>query len=73
MFRAFRTLRSVAAFQGIQIIIATVWKSVPDMLNIVLLLVLAIFVLAIVGVTLFSPYYALYFGDLGAGTSPIIC
>ncbi|KNE68099.1 hypothetical protein AMAG_13268 [Allomyces macrogynus ATCC 38327] len=65
MIRAFRSLRGVSALAGMYTVLQTVFQSIPDMLNITLLLLIVMFIFAVVGVTLFSSSYPERFGDLG--------
>ncbi|ORZ31641.1 Ion transport protein-domain-containing protein [Catenaria anguillulae PL171] len=65
MIRAFRSLRSISALSGMYTVLQVVAKSIPDMLNITLLLLILMFIFAVVGVTLFGSVYPERFGDLG--------
>ncbi|KAJ7357576.1 Cation channel sperm-associated protein 4 [Desmophyllum pertusum] len=53
VLRAFRSLRSISSLPGLQIVVQTILQSVPDMANIVLLLVIIMLVFSVIGVTLF--------------------
>ncbi|KAI9190383.1 Cation channel sperm-associated protein 4 [Blastocladiella emersonii ATCC 22665] len=65
MIRAFRSLRSISALSGMYTVLQVVARSIPDMLNITLLLFILMFIFAVVGVTLFGTVYPERFGDLG--------
>ncbi|KAJ3210006.1 Cation channel sperm-associated protein 4 [Dinochytrium kinnereticum] len=67
VLRAFRTLRSISALNGLQTVIRTIMDSIPDMANIMILLVILMFIWAVVGVTLFQGLSPKYFGDLQSG------
>ncbi|KAI8829508.1 Ion transport protein-domain-containing protein [Chytriomyces cf. hyalinus JEL632] len=66
VLRAFRTLRSITILNGLQVVVQTILDSIPDMLNVTLLLLVIMFIWAVVGVTLFSSVLPDYFGDLGS-------
>ncbi|TPX73826.1 hypothetical protein CcCBS67573_g04905 [Chytriomyces confervae] len=66
VLRAFRTLRSITILNGLQVVVQTILDSIPDMLNVTLLLLVIMFIWAVVGVTLFSSILPDYFGDLGS-------
>jgi len=53
--------------QGLHIIVRTVIQSLPDMMNVILLLLLVFFVFGIVGVSLFGTALPEYFGGMSAG------
>lgn len=71
ILRVFRVLRGAEVFEGLRLVAKTIIISIPDMLNIGLLLLILMFVFAIVGVTVFKPYSPDYFGDLSKGISTI--
>ncbi|KAI8621168.1 Ion transport protein-domain-containing protein [Chytriomyces sp. MP71] len=66
VLRAFRTLRSISILNGLQVVVQTIIDSVPDMMNITLLLLVIMFIWAVVGVTLFGTILPESFGDLGS-------
>ncbi|KAI9223935.1 Ion transport protein-domain-containing protein [Blastocladiella britannica] len=65
MIRAFRSLRTISSLSGIYTVLQVVIRSIPDMLNITLLLLILMFIFAVVGVTLFSTTFPSQFADLG--------
>lgn len=65
VIRTFRTLRSINILTGLQIVVQTIIDSIPDMINIIILLLIFMFIWAVCGVTLFGEYLPEYFGDLG--------
>ncbi|XP_066020091.1 cation channel sperm-associated protein 4-like isoform X2 [Pocillopora verrucosa] len=66
VLRAFRSLRSITSLPGLQIVVQTILQSVPDMANIVLLLVIIMLVFSVIGVTLFRDIVPMYFGNLSS-------
>ncbi|KAJ3067713.1 Cation channel sperm-associated protein 4 [Podochytrium sp. JEL0797] len=64
VLRAFRTLRSITILNGLQVVVQTIIDSIPDMLNIILLLLVIMFIWAVVGVTLFGTILPEAYGDL---------
>ncbi|GKT32254.1 Cation channel sperm-associated protein 4 like protein [Aduncisulcus paluster] len=64
VLRAFRSLRSITILQGLQIIVETVFKSVPSMVNVLLMIVLVMFIFSIVGVTVLAADIPEYFASL---------
>ncbi|XP_073235097.1 cation channel sperm-associated protein 4-like [Porites lutea] len=66
VLRAFRSLRSISSLPGLQIVVQTILQSVPDMANIVLLLVIIMLVFSVIGVTLFRDVVPKYFGNLSS-------
>ncbi|KAI9355083.1 Ion transport protein-domain-containing protein [Zopfochytrium polystomum] len=62
--RAFRSLRSITILNGLQIVVKTIFDSIPDMVNIILLLLILMFIWAVCGVTLFGSILPESFGDL---------
>ncbi|XP_078363560.1 cation channel sperm-associated protein 4-like [Oculina patagonica] len=66
VLRAFRSLRSISSLPGLQIVVQTILQSVPDMANIVLLLVIIMLVFSVIGVTLFRDIVPMYFGNLSS-------
>ncbi|KAJ3099789.1 Cation channel sperm-associated protein 4 [Phlyctochytrium planicorne] len=64
VLRAFRALRSITVLNGLQTVIRTIMDSIPDMANIMILLLILMFIWAVVGVTLFQSVSPHYFGDL---------
>ncbi|XP_077978088.1 cation channel sperm-associated protein 4-like [Glandiceps talaboti] len=74
VFRAFRSLRSVSALAGLSIVVQTIFQSIPDMLNIGLLLVVIMVVLSVAGVALFGSELPQHFGNMGSAMfSLFIC
>ncbi|ORX78529.1 hypothetical protein BCR32DRAFT_46369 [Anaeromyces robustus] len=66
VLRSLRSFKSITFMSGIQAIIATLINSVPEMINIVILLLIFMFIFAVLGVTLFSPYDEKDFGNLAS-------
>lgn len=64
VLRAFRTIRSIRMVRGLQMIVNTVFRSLPDMGNIFMLMGIVMYIFAIVGVTLFKDYVPYHFGSL---------
>lgn len=64
VIRALRSLRSISVFQGLQIVIHTIWNSIPDMANIAALLLIFMFIFAIIGVSIFGEIDPRDFGNL---------
>ncbi|ORY40200.1 hypothetical protein BCR33DRAFT_852918 [Rhizoclosmatium globosum] len=64
VLRAFRTLRSISILNGLQVVVQTIMDSLPDMMNIILLLLVIMFIWAVVGVTLFGTILPSAYGDL---------
>ncbi|KAL5271336.1 hypothetical protein ACHWQZ_G001839 [Mnemiopsis leidyi] len=64
VLRAFRSLRSISALRPLQLVVQTIIQSLPDMANIILLLVIFMFVFAVIGVSLFALDSPHYFGNL---------
>ncbi|XP_063688674.1 sodium channel protein type 4 subunit alpha-like isoform X2 [Bolinopsis microptera] len=64
VLRAFRSLRSISALRPLQLVVQTIIQSLPDMANIILLLVIFMFVFAVIGVSLFAADSPHYFGSL---------
>ncbi|XP_031571294.1 cation channel sperm-associated protein 4-like [Actinia tenebrosa] len=64
VLRAFRSLRSISSLPGLQIVVQTILQSIPDMANIVLLLVIIMLVFSVIGITLFRDTVPKYFGSL---------
>ncbi|XP_071849408.1 cation channel sperm-associated protein 4-like isoform X2 [Apostichopus japonicus] len=74
VIRAFRSLRSVSALTGLSVVVQTIFQSIPDMTNIVLLLVIVMVVLSVAGVSLFGKDFPEFFENLGAAMfSLFIC
>jgi cation channel sperm-associated protein 4 len=65
VLRAFRSLRSISALQGLQVVVQTVLVSLPDMVNVVILLGIVTFIFAVIGIQLFGGDLPRDFGDLG--------
>ncbi|KAJ3403660.1 Cation channel sperm-associated protein 4 [Chytridiales sp. JEL 0842] len=63
VMRAFRSLRSLTVFRGLQTVVQVVVDSIPDMLNVIILLMILIFIWALVGVALFSDSLPRSYGD----------
>ncbi|ORX61159.1 hypothetical protein BCR36DRAFT_579203 [Piromyces finnis] len=66
VLRSLRSFKSITFMSGIQAIIGTLINSVPEMINIIILLLIFMFIFAVLGVTLFSPYDEKDFGNLGS-------
>jgi cation channel sperm-associated protein 4 len=66
VLRSLRSFKSITFMSGIQAIIATLINSVPEMINIVILLLIFMFIFAVLGVTLFAPYDDKHFGNLAS-------
>jgi hypothetical protein len=49
VLRAFRSLRSISALRGLQMVVQTIVRSLPDMANILALLVILLFIFAVIG------------------------
>eukprot|EP00736_Rhodelphis_marinus_P007393 Rmarinus@m.11310 len=64
VLRAFRTLRSISVLRGLQTIVQTIIRSLPDMGNIFMLLSIVMFIFSVVGVTIFGQDIPEYFGSL---------
>lgn len=64
VLRAFRSLRSISALRPLQLVVQTIIQSLPDMANILLLLMIFMFVFAVIGVSLFANISPKYFGNL---------
>jgi hypothetical protein len=64
VLRAFRTIKSIRMVRGLQMIVTTVFRSLPDMGNIFLLLGIVMYIFAVIGVTLFKDYVPWHFGSL---------
>ncbi|XP_066925779.1 cation channel sperm-associated protein 4-like [Clytia hemisphaerica] len=74
VLRAFRSLRSISSLPGLQVVVQTILQSVPDMTNIVLLLVIIMLVFSVIGITLFREVMPHHFGDLSTAMfSLFIC
>lgn len=56
-------------FDGLQLVVKTVLNAIPDMANVMILLILLMFIWAVLGVTLFGPVVPDLFGSLSKGTS----
>mmetsp|Transcript_26663 Transcript_26663/g.43594 ORF Transcript_26663/g.43594 Transcript_26663/m.43594 type:complete len:813 (+) Transcript_26663:354-2792(+) len=54
VLRALRTLRGISNLRSLQMIVETILDSMPDMMNILLLLFIVAFIFAIVGVDVFG-------------------
>ena len=54
VLRAFRTIKSIRMVRGLQMIVSTVFRSLPDMGNIFLLLGIVMFIFAVAGVNIFG-------------------
>jgi cation channel sperm-associated protein 4 len=64
VLRAFRTIKSIRMVRGLQMIVNTVFRSLPDMAYIFLLLAIVMFIFAVAGVNIFGPDAPLRFGSL---------
>ncbi|XP_057298364.1 cation channel sperm-associated protein 4-like [Hydractinia symbiolongicarpus] len=74
VLRAFRSLRSISSLPGLQIVVQTILQSIPDMTNIVVLLVIIMLVFSVIGITLFRHVIPDRFGDLSTSMfSLFIC
>jgi len=54
-----------SALQELQMVMQTILRSVPDMTNIVVLLLLVNFIFCVIGIDMFSEKAPEYFGDMG--------
>nr|XP_039265309.1 cation channel sperm-associated protein 4-like isoform X1 [Styela clava] len=63
VIRAFRSLKTVTSLTGLSLVVETILQSIPDMANIMVLLLIFMIVLSVVGVKLFGKYVPKYFGD----------
>ncbi|XP_028397762.1 cation channel sperm-associated protein 4-like [Dendronephthya gigantea] len=74
VLRAFRSLRSITSLPGLQIVVQTILQSIPDMANIVLLLVIIMLVFSVIGITLFRDSIPEHFSNLSTAMfSLFIC
>ncbi|CAB3990743.1 cation channel sperm-associated 4-like [Paramuricea clavata] len=74
VLRAFRSLRSISSLPGLQIVVQTILQSIPDMANIVLLLVIIMLVFSVIGITLFRDSLPEQFSNLSTAMfSLFIC
>ena len=64
VLRAFRTIKSIRMVRGLQMIVSTVFRSLPDMGNIFLLLGIVMFIFAVAGVNIFGHDLPARFGSL---------
>lgn len=64
VLRAFRTLRILGALRKLQVVVNTFLKSLMELTNIVVMILLLIFMFAIMGLQLFQEYSPEYFGTL---------
>lgn len=64
VLRAFRSLRSISALRPLQLVVQTIIQSLPDMANILLLLIIFMFIFAVIGVSFFEDESPKYFGNL---------
>ncbi|GBG33901.1 Sodium channel protein type 11 subunit alpha [Hondaea fermentalgiana] len=64
VLRAFRTLRILGALRKLQVVVNTFLKSLMELTNIVVMILLLIFMFAIMGLQLFQQYSPEYFGTL---------
>ena len=71
VLRALRSLRSISALRGLRVVVQTVIYSLPDMANIVALLLIFMFLFAILGQSFFGDNCKRNFGSLG--TSELCC
>lgn len=67
VLRTLRSLRSVAFFQGLDMILQTIFESLPDLFYISILILLAMFIWGVTGVVLFSNVLYESFGHIGKG------
>ncbi|XP_064384548.1 cation channel sperm-associated protein 4-like isoform X2 [Halichondria panicea] len=65
VLRALRSLRSISALRGLRVVVQTVIYSLPDMANIVALLLIFMFLFAILGQSFFGDNCKRNFGSLG--------
>ncbi|KAL3896210.1 MAG: hypothetical protein SGCHY_004221 [Lobulomycetales sp.] len=65
VLRTLRSLRSVAFFQGLDMILQTIFESLPDLFYISILILLAMFIWGVTGVVLFSNVLYESFGHIG--------
>jgi hypothetical protein len=64
VLRAFRTIKSIRMVRGLQMIVSTVFRSLPDMGNIFMLLGIVMFIFAVAGVNIFGHDLPARFGSL---------
>jgi len=64
VMRAFRTLRILGALPKLQVVVNTFMKSLLELTNIVVLILLLVFMFSILGLELFKEYVPHYFGSL---------
>eukprot|EP00479_Gromia_sphaerica_P004877 TRINITY_DN1577_c0_g2_i2.p1 TRINITY_DN1577_c0_g2~~TRINITY_DN1577_c0_g2_i2.p1 ORF type:complete len:262 (-),score=35.35 TRINITY_DN1577_c0_g2_i2:153-938(-) len=64
VLRAFRSLRSVSALKGFQMVFRTIRRSIPDMANILTLLLIVMFIFVIVAVDTFGAALPQHFGTI---------
>jgi hypothetical protein len=64
VLRAFRTIKSIRMVRGLQMIVSTVFRSLPDMGNIFMLLGIVMFIFAVAGVNVFGRDLPARFGSL---------
>lgn len=65
LLRVLRVLRLLTAFPKLQILVSALFKSLPSMGYVILLMAILFYVYAVVGVKLFSAADPAHFGDLG--------
>jgi voltage-gated sodium channel len=63
--RLARTLRMITAFPQLRLIVGTIFKSIPSIFYISLLLLVVFYVFGVLGVFLFRDNDPVHFGDLG--------
>lgn len=58
---------TASALEGLQVIVSTVLRSMPDMINVMVLLVIFMFIYAVIGMSMFGAVLPEYFGQLDTG------
>ena len=53
-FRALRPLRVISRFEGLSLILDCLWKSIPALANVIIVMLLFIFLFSIIGINFFS-------------------
>lgn len=64
VLRAFRSLRSISVLKGLQIVVQTIIRSLPDMANILALLLIVMFIFSVIGVDIFAAALPEHFGSI---------
>lgn len=69
VLRTLRSLRSVSFFQGLDMIMETIFESLPDLFYIAMLILMAMFIWGAAGIVLFSELLPDFFGNIGYGNA----